>query len=128
MRKVLPLQGKLRELDCWITGLRRHQSATSAPPSGSWNFTRWTGAGGGGHREIEPDGQLAATRRFGSTSVNTKFPTTRCTISGYPSIGCMTCTRQTANGEGERAGRWTGFKKVECGIHTFMSRKIDFQI
>ena len=47
---------------------------------------------------------------------------------GYTSIGCMTCTRQTANGEGERAGRWTGFKKVECGIHTFMSRKIDFQI
>jgi phosphoadenosine phosphosulfate reductase len=28
MRKVLPLQGKLAELDCWITGLRRQQSDT----------------------------------------------------------------------------------------------------
>jgi phosphoadenosine phosphosulfate reductase len=47
---------------------------------------------------------------------------------GYASIGCMTCTRKTARGEDERAGRWIGFKKVECGIHTFMSRKNDFQI
>src|SRR5579859_653752 len=30
MRKVLPLQGKLSDLDCWITGLRRQQSDTRA--------------------------------------------------------------------------------------------------
>jgi len=30
MRKVIPLQSKLRELDCWITGLRRNQSETRA--------------------------------------------------------------------------------------------------
>ena len=47
---------------------------------------------------------------------------------GYRSIGCWPCTRLTANGEGERAGRWTGFNKVECGIHTFMPKKLDFQI
>jgi phosphoadenosine phosphosulfate reductase len=47
---------------------------------------------------------------------------------GYRSIGCWPCTRETANGEGERAGRWTGFAKVECGIHTFLPKKIDFQI
>ena len=30
MRKVLPLQSKLRDLDCWITGLRRNQSESRA--------------------------------------------------------------------------------------------------
>src|SRR5437762_1901646 len=30
MRKVLPLRGKLSELDCWITGLRREQSDSRA--------------------------------------------------------------------------------------------------
>jgi phosphoadenosine phosphosulfate reductase len=47
---------------------------------------------------------------------------------GYGSIGCQPCTRKTTNGENERAGRWTGFNKVECGIHTFMPKKVDFQI
>ena len=47
---------------------------------------------------------------------------------GYGSIGCQPCTRRTANGENERAGRWIGFNKVECGIHTFMPKKVDFQI
>ena len=47
---------------------------------------------------------------------------------GYGSIGCFPCTRKTRNGENERAGRWTGFNKVECGIHTFLPKKLDFQI
>jgi hypothetical protein len=25
--------------------------------------------------------------------------------------------------EGGRSGRWMGFNKVECGIHTFMQKK-----
>ena len=36
---------------------------------------------------------------------------------GYPSIGCVPCTRAVAAGEDERAGRWTGSGKLECGIH-----------
>jgi len=47
---------------------------------------------------------------------------------GFRSIGCAPCTRQSGNGDDERAGRWTGFAKVECGIHTFLPRKVDFQI
>jgi len=47
---------------------------------------------------------------------------------GYRSIGCWPCTRKTADGEDERAGRWTGFNKVECGIHTFLPKKVDSQI
>ena len=36
---------------------------------------------------------------------------------GYPSIGCMPCTRRIATGEAYRDGRWSGLDKDECGIH-----------
>ena len=36
---------------------------------------------------------------------------------GYNSIGCWPCTRATSIGEDERAGRWSGFQKTECGLH-----------
>jgi len=36
----------------------------------------------------------------------------------YPSIGCVQCTRQVQPGEDPRAGRWSGFAKKECGLHT----------
>jgi phosphoadenosine phosphosulfate reductase len=37
---------------------------------------------------------------------------------GYPSIGCSPCTTKVAPGEDPRSGRWKGWDKVECGIHT----------
>ena len=37
---------------------------------------------------------------------------------GFPSVGCQPCTRATLDGEDERAGRWSGFKKTECGLHS----------
>jgi len=36
---------------------------------------------------------------------------------GYPSIGCWPCTRPTGAGEDDRAGRWAGMMKRECGLH-----------
>ncbi len=36
---------------------------------------------------------------------------------GYPSVGCEPCTRPVMAGEDERAGRWSGFQKTECGLH-----------
>ena len=36
---------------------------------------------------------------------------------GYRSIGCVPCTRPTLPDEEERAGRWAGSDKLECGIH-----------
>ena len=35
----------------------------------------------------------------------------------YPSIGCWPCTRAVGVGEDDRAGRWSGSQKTECGIH-----------
>jgi phosphoadenosine phosphosulfate reductase len=37
---------------------------------------------------------------------------------GYTSIGCWPCTRAVLFGEDERAGRWSGTGKTECGLHT----------
>lgn len=36
----------------------------------------------------------------------------------YPSVGCQPCTRPVMIGEDERAGRWSGFQKTECGLHS----------
>ena len=36
---------------------------------------------------------------------------------GYPSIGCWPCTRAVGAGEDDRAGRWAGTAKKECGLH-----------
>ncbi|WP_235033496.1 phosphoadenylyl-sulfate reductase [Rubripirellula obstinata] len=37
---------------------------------------------------------------------------------GYSSVGCFPCTRAVQPGEDERAGRWSGFQKTECGLHS----------
>jgi phosphoadenosine phosphosulfate reductase len=39
---------------------------------------------------------------------------------GYASIGCAPCTRPIRAGEDERAGRWAGTDKTECGLHTIV--------
>jgi phosphoadenosine phosphosulfate reductase len=41
---------------------------------------------------------------------------------GYPSIGCWPCTRAVLPGEDERSGRWSGFAKTECGLHSLDNR------
>ena len=121
MRKVLPLQNKLAELDCWITGLRRQQSETrtvigivEAYASGD--------AAGRGIIKLNP---MANWQRDAVWSYlrEHRIPYNPLHDQGYHSIGCWPCTRKTGEGENERAGRWTGFNKLECGIHTFMARK-----
>ena len=37
---------------------------------------------------------------------------------GYVSIGCQPCTRAVVAAEDERAGRWSGTAKTECGLHS----------
>jgi phosphoadenosine phosphosulfate reductase len=48
-----------------------------------------------------------------------EIPTHPLFEQGYTSIGCAPCTRPVLAGEDERAGRWAGTGKVECGLHTF---------
>ena len=126
IRKVLPLQSKLGELDCWITGLRRQQSDTRAKIRivEVYVFDETTG------REIVKLNPMADWTREAVWEYirEHRIPYNPLQDQGYRSIGCWPCTRKTTDGGHERAGRWTGFKKVECGIHTFMSKKADFEI
>ena len=53
-----------------------------------------------------------------TTIVNEKIPYNPLHDQGYPSIGCRPCTRPVTFGQDERAGRWSGTAKTECGLHT----------
>ena len=53
-----------------------------------------------------------------------EIPTNPLASRGYRSIGCWPCTRPVGENDAERAGRWTGFNKSECGIHTFLGESI----
>jgi phosphoadenosine phosphosulfate reductase len=53
-----------------------------------------------------------------------KLPDHPLFAQGYMSIGCAPCTRPVQSGEDERAGRWSGKTKTECGIHLDLSPKI----
>jgi len=114
------------DLDCWITGLRREQSDTRART----DIVEVYVADENSKREIVKLNPMANWNRDAIWKYihEQKIPYNPLHDQGFRSIGCWPCTRKTANGEGERAGRWTGFNKVECGIHTFMPKKVDFQI
>jgi phosphoadenosine phosphosulfate reductase len=125
-RKVQPLRDKLNELACWLTGLRRQQSDSRAD-IGIIELYLMDEAGG---REIVKVNPMAdwSRQEIWAHIKQHKIPYNPLHDQGYRSIGCMPCTRKTGESGGERAGRWIGFTKVECGIHTFLPKKVDFQI
>ncbi len=126
IRKVLPLRDKLSDINCWITGLRRQQAETRIGIGiiELYTFDQATG------RDIVKLNPMANWSREAVWQYlrDHKIPYNPLHDRGYRSIGCQPCTRSTAEDANERAGRWTGFNKVECGIHTFLPKKVDFQI
>lgn len=126
LRKVLPLRDKLSQLDCWITGLRRQQAETRSD-IGIIELYRFDEES---NRDIAKMNPMANWKRDAVWKYihDHKIPYNPLHDRGYSSIGCFPCTAKSGQGENERAGRWVGFGKVECGIHTFMSKKSDFQI
>ncbi len=126
IRKVLPLRDRLCDLDCWITGLRRQQSHTRSG-IGTIELYAFDEASGQDIVKLNPLANWPREAVWNYIREH-RIPYNPLHDQGYRSIGCMPCTRCTGNGESERAGRWTGFNKVECGIHTFMPKKLDFQI
>jgi phosphoadenosine phosphosulfate reductase len=110
LRKVEPLREHLRGYDAWLTAVRRDQSVTRADlPMRTWDQTAQV-------LKVAPladwsDDDVWAYVGEHDVPVNTLH------FEGYPSLGCVHCTRRVAPGEHVRAGRWAGFAKVECGIH-----------
>lgn len=121
LRKVLPLQQKLAHLDVWITGLRRNQSDTRAKTGilELYEFDKLR------EKHLLKLNPMANWSREGVWEYIRAqgIPYNPLHDRGYRSIGCWPCTKLTG-GESERAGRWEGFDKTECGIHTFLGSNI----
>lgn len=110
MRKVEPLRGRLRGERAWLTGLRRSQSATrSAVPVVMWDEVN-------GLAKINPMAAMDEEAIW-KYLMQHKLPYNPLRDQGYRSIGCIHCTRPISDDADERAGRWTGKAKTECGIH-----------
>ena len=108
VRKTEPLERALAGFDAWLTGRKRFQNAVRAElplfeadgervklnPLAGWSAAELKAYAG---RHRLPDHPLVG--------------------KGYPSIGCVPCTSRVLPGEDQRAGRWRGLDKTECGIH-----------
>lgn len=110
LRKVQPLQKALRDKRAWITGLRRDQSEARA----HIQVVEWDGAYG--LVKLNPLAHWQHDEIWSYIQLN-DLPYNILHDEGYPSIGCVPCTRSVPPGESMRAGRWRGREKLECGIH-----------
>ena len=113
VRKSRPLDVALRGYDAWITGLRREQSVTRAHVQ-----TVTVDREHGGISKVAPLAAWSKAQVWDYIRAN-DVPYHRLYESGYTSIGCAPCTRATAKGEDERAGRWWWEQNEvkECGLH-----------
>ena len=122
LRKVEPLQKKLNQLDAWVVGLRREQSAGRAQIQilELYEFDRLR------EKNILKVNPLARWSRDEVWDYirHHGIPYNPLMDRGFRSIGCFPCTRVVLSGQDDRAGRWTGFDKSECGIHTFLGDRI----
>lgn len=107
-RKVIPLARALAPFRAQVTGRKRFQTRERAAMQpvelfeGRLRFNplwQWT------HADLE------------AYLEQHKLPRHPLVEDGYPSIGCLPCTRKVQAGEDYRAGRWSGLDKDECGIH-----------
>lgn len=109
LRKVEPQRAFLRGYDAWLSGVRRDQSVTRRTL-----------------QPFQPDDEnvMKVAPLYDWTEedvwayVNAhSVPVNALHVDGYPSIGCVPCTRAVVPGEDQRAGRWSQFAKTECGLH-----------
>jgi phosphoadenosine phosphosulfate reductase len=113
LRKVRPLAAALTEFDASLTGRKAFQSDTRA------NLPRFEldRSDTAGRLKINPliDWQASDLAAY---IAEHDLPAHPLVAAGFPSIGCSPCTTKVAPGEDPRAGRWKGWDKTECGIHT----------
>ena len=113
INKVGPMLEALRGLDGWITSVRRDSSPTRAatPIVERYAFEP-------GHEIVKVNPIANWTRpQVWRYLKEHDLPHNPLYDLGYASIGCAPCTRLRFAGEPERAGRWAGIAKWECGIH-----------
>jgi phosphoadenosine phosphosulfate reductase len=109
-RKIRPLRQAIIGYDAWITAIRRDQTADRAVA----DVVQWDAK----FNLVKVNPLLNWNRsdvwRF---ILANDIPYNPLHDQGYPSIGCKPCTVSVHNGSDERAGRWAGSAKKECGLH-----------
>lgn len=113
IRKVIPLAKALANYDASLTGRKAFQADTRA------NLPRFEidSSDSQGRLKVNPliDWSAADLEAY---FVEHELPRHPLISHGYPSIGCSPCTTKVQPGEDPRSGRWRGWDKTECGIHT----------
>ncbi|MGH9433443.1 MAG: phosphoadenylyl-sulfate reductase [Terriglobia bacterium] len=110
LRKVGPLKQKLKELDAWVSAIRRDQTpARAGTPKIGWDAKFAV-------MKLNPLADWDAKQVWAYVHAH-DVPYNPLHNVGYASIGCTHCTRAIQPGEDARAGRWPGFAKTECGLH-----------
>ncbi|MCB0153209.1 MAG: phosphoadenylyl-sulfate reductase [Anaerolineae bacterium] len=112
INKVEPMQQTTAGLRAWISGIRRDQSPTRAKS----HILEQTSAG---LLRVHPMANW--TRQDVWQYIHDhSLPEHPLLSQGYLSIGCAPCTQPIFTGQDERAGRWAGQAKTECGLHTVL--------
>ena len=115
INKVEPLMKALEEYDGWVSGLRRDQSPLRAEtPVVEAQLLQ----SGDEILKIHPLAHWTKAQVANYIKEH-DIPTHPLLEMGFASIGCWPCTRTIKDGEDDRAGRWSGLAKTECGIHLF---------
>jgi phosphoadenosine phosphosulfate reductase len=112
IRKSEPLARALQGMDGWMCGLRKQQSAMRQ----KLNAVEWDTI----HRKIKVNPLVNwSLDQVWNYIRERKIPYNTLHDKGYPSIGCLPCTRAIIDGEDIRAGRWwwETLGNKECGLH-----------
>jgi phosphoadenosine phosphosulfate reductase len=109
-RKIRVLHEAVAGYEAWISAIRRDQSRHRAnAPIVGWDKKF-------GLAKINPLANWTK-RDVWKLIMDKSIPYNPLHDRGYASIGCWPCTRSVLFGEDERAGRWSGTTKTECGLH-----------
>lgn len=115
IHKVHPMKDVLKGLNAWITGLRRKQTDSRRKVQILEKYKE-------GVVKVNPLVNWSSKKSYDYMKEH-NIPFHPLFNKGYTSIGCWPCTRPVFENEDERAGRWAGKSKSECGMHTLMHRE-----
>lgn len=109
-RKVLPQKKALVGYDALISGIRKDQTANR----GKIDVVQWDPK----YNVVKISPLLTWTKKDVWNFISKHdIPYNPLHDQGYPSIGCWPCTEPVEAGADDRAGRWAGSGKTECGLH-----------
>jgi len=111
-RKIVPLRRAMKRFKplAWISAIRKDQTADR----GQADVVQWDAK----FNVVKVNPLLNWTKKdVWAFVMKHDVPYNPLHDQGYPSVGCWPCTRPVQAGEDDRAGRWAGKVKKECGLH-----------